>query len=129
MKLVFAIFVMAMTAAGQNAVIAPVIPTPEEQVTFQSAQRTFQKASESLATVTAKLPEADALKKAQDAFDAAVKKLPETAARETAYTSMLNEAYRTMAKRGLSSREWEPRVSPKGDLEFHKCALIPCGTR
>lgn len=129
MRLVFAIFVMTAAALGQNAVIAPVLPSVEEQAQFKLARDRDVRAGEALATAVAKLPEAEALKKAQEAFAVARDKLTEAKAKESAYNDMLNAAYAAMAKRGLSSREWEPRVSPQGQLEFHKCAIVPCGSR
>lgn len=111
---------MAIVGSAQNPVSAPVLPTAEEQTAFQNARRELQQKSEALATVVAKLPEAEALRKAQEAFDSAVKKLPEAAAKDAATVRVLDEAYRLLAKKGLSSREWEPRLSAKGDLEFHR---------
>lgn len=129
MKVILVVIFIATMAMGQNSVIAPVLPTAEEQAAFKVAREKDVKAGDALTTAVAKLPEAEALRKAQEAFATARDRLPEAKAKEDAYNDMLNAAYTAMAKRGLSSREWEPRVSPKGELEFHKCTIVPCGSR
>lgn len=129
MKLVIAVFLIVSGIVAQNSVMAPILPSAEEQAQFKMARDRDVKAGEALALAVAKLPEAEALKKAQEAFTAARDRLAEAKAKESAYNDMLNAAYAAMAKRGLSSREWEPRVSPQGQLEFHKCAIVPCGSR
>lgn len=128
-QIIILVLVLSSVTLAQNSVIAPVLPSAEEQAQFKAARDRDVKAGEALATAITKLPEAEALKKAQEAFAAARDKLTEAKAKDDAYNAMLNAAYTAMAKRGLSSREWEPRVSPKGDLEFHKCAIVPCGSR
>ena len=128
-RIITLVLLFSSVAMAQNSVIAPILPTAEEQSAFKQARDRDVKAGEALAIAVNKLPEAEALKKAQEAFTAARDKLAETKAKDEAYNAMLNAAYATMAKRGLSSREWEPRVSPSGNLEFHKCAIVPCGSR
>lgn len=128
-RILIVMLMVSGIAMAQNSVIAPVLPSAEEQAQFKLAREKDVKAGEALTVAVAKLPEAEALKKAQEAFAAARDKLPEARAKEDSYNIMLNAAYAAMAKRGLSSREWEPRVSPKGELEFHKCAIVPCGSR
>lgn len=128
-RILVVMFMFSGLALAQSAVIAPVLPTAEEQIAFKSARERDVKAGEALTVALTKMPEAEALRKAQEAFTAARDRLLEAKAKDDAYNAMLNAAYTAMAKRGLSSREWEPRVSPKGDLEFHKCAIVPCGSR
>lgn len=128
-RILIVVLMVSGVAMAQNSVIAPVLPSAEEQAQFKAARDKDVKAEEALVAAVAKLPEAEALRKAQEAFAAARDKLPEAKAKTETYNALRLVAYDIMAKHGKSSLEWEPRTSSKGELEIHKCAIVPCGSR
>jgi hypothetical protein len=107
--------------------------TPTKPITITSAEQAhvkpllidLAKVRDTWTTKRDTLPEtkavADArtaLQKALDAQDSAARKLPEFDSLKTAEARVLDEIYRLMAEHKLSSREYEPVITDKGELAF-----------
>ena len=113
----------ASLALAQQA--AEILAKPEEQVKIKPLVAELTKAFQERTTKRATLPEAQkvkdaevALEKANKELDEAAEKLPETAAWKTAYAKLLDTSFDIMAKQGLSSRQYQPRITDKGELAF-----------
>ena len=128
------ILIIALVSTGILSVQAqtPATVKPEEQARVKPLVEALNKANEPLLAKRASLPESKvvsdaqaALQKAVDAQMAAVQKLPEFEAVKSAETKLLDEVYRIMANHGLSSREFRPAFTDKGELTFARTEKQP----
>jgi len=145
MRLVVAVLFLLLgsfVVSAQQSGVVPIAASPQEKAEFKTFQEAETKAITALKTATDKIPESKALAEAQAKFDAIVKNLPEYKALEaaqSAYKVAVNRlpeketfdkansetwdaAYRLLANRKLSSREYEPGLDASGALEFRKKA-------
>lgn len=121
--IVIALSVMTMTGLAQ----APLIADPAEQAKMKPLIAAETKAREQVLAKSATLPESAAVKAAKDAYDKAVadfdkatRSLPEHAAWLKANAAVVSTAYQIMADHKLSSMDYKPELSPKGELVFLK---------
>lgn len=126
MVLLATVLVSAVTAMAQQ------IPaTSEENARIKPLIEIMNKANEPLFAKRSALPESKAvsdartaLQKAIDAEAVAVQKLPEFEAVKSAEAKVLDELYRILASHKLSSREYRPTISDKGEVAFVKTEPI-----
>lgn len=104
MKQLLLALLLAFTVTAQNGA-SPIIATPSEQAEIKTLRETEARAA--------------------TALNAAIEKLPESAAYNRAKANTLDAAYAAMAKHGLSSRQYEPRINDKGELEFARLKTTP----
>lgn len=105
---------------------------PEENARLKPLVDALSKANEPLLAKRSSLPEAKAVSDAQaalqraiEAQELAVRKLPEFEAVKSAEARLLDEIYKIMADHRLSSREYRPSISDKGELAFVKIEQPP----
>lgn len=120
------------TLAAQTQVTAIVPARPEEQARIKPLIEAETKAREALNAKIATLPEAKAVAAAKEAYDKALaalnavtEKLPENDQWKRAGAAVLDAAYAIQAEHKLSSREYKPQLSNKGELEFTKLEAKP----
>lgn len=130
--LVFAIFVIVMgtVALAQTPTTTPATAT--EQARVKPLIDTWKKAQEPFIAKRDALPESKAVKDAQAALAAAQVNLdkalearakvevtlPEFDPVKVAEARLLDELYRILADRKLSSRDFRPTLNDKGELAF-----------
>jgi len=122
--MVLAVAVISLTTTGL-AQQQQILAKPDEQAQVKPLIDELKKADQARVAKLATLPEAQAvrdaeaaLNKAREALDKAAGNLPETAAWKDVYTRLRITSYRLQAKHGLSSLEYEPRITEKGELAF-----------
>lgn len=105
---------------------------PEENARLKPMVTELTSAQEALNAKLVLSPEAKAVNEAKAVYDRAVaaldearKKLPEYQRALTAEAKVLDEIYRAMAAHGLSSREYRPILSDKGELAFVRIEPAP----
>jgi methionyl-tRNA synthetase len=113
--LTIALVVGAAAIFAQRALNAA---TPKDNDRIQPFVAAEKKALEAFNKKVESLPETKALRDAQAAYNKAVEGLPENAEWKKAGGATLDMAYKIMAEKGLSSREYRPQLNAKGDLEF-----------
>ena len=116
------IFVYAGLALAQTSAIPA---QPAQQAKVKPLYDELQKADKARVAKLAALSEAQAVRdaetaltKAREALDKAAGSLPETIAWRETYAKLLDESYRAMAAQSLSSREYQPQFTEKGELTF-----------
>lgn len=102
MKNLLVILFCAVSVFAQNGA-SPIIATPSEQAEIKALRETEAKAAVAL--------------------QAAIAKLPESKVYNEAKTAVREAAFEAMAKHGLSSMRYEPRINDKGELEFAKIVV------
>lgn len=105
---------------------------PEENARLKPMVAELTSAQEALNAKLVQTPEAKAVNDAKAAYDKAVaaldearKKLPEFQKALSAEAKVLDEMYRIQAAHSLSSREYRPILSEKGELAFVKIEAPP----
>src|SRR5690348_17148572 len=120
------LIVMLLTCGGLAlAQSAEILAKSEEQAKVKPIIAELTKVSQARDAKVATLPEAQKVRDAQAALEKANKdlqeaaeKLPETASWKVAYAKLLDTSFDIMAKQGLSSRQYQPRITDKGELAF-----------
>ena len=116
---VLACAVIAQTQTSQ------ILAKPDEQAKVKPIIDELKKADTARTAKIATMPEAQAVRdaeaaltKAREALDKAAGNLPETTAWKDSYLKLRIESYRIQAAHGLSSLEYEPRITEKNELAF-----------
>lgn len=121
MRVLLVVLVFAVTILAQASTAdAPISATTQETAALKVLQDAETKAATALTAAREKLPEFKAAQEALRKLKEAEDRLPEKAAFTKANEATWDEAYRSLARHGLSSREYEPAWSAGGGLEFRK---------
>lgn len=124
-RIFFLLFILLVPFAIANGQAN--LATPAEQARVKPLLETLNKVSEPFVAKRNSLPESKAvsdaqaaLQKAVDAQTAAAQKLPEFELIKSAEAKLLDEIYKILADHKLSSREYKPTITDKGELAFVK---------